>query len=544
MDSAAFPERDDITYEEVTGLQFGSPQFAWALILPAGIVVLYLLRRKYVPRQVPSTFLWQRAMKDHAANRPIQRLRRNLLLPVQFLAALVLALSLMQPCVEGGAASRTILIFDLSGSMQAVTDGRSRLSLAKERAEEILRGLPAGEEITVLASGEEVRQILSGSTEKEDARQALQGLACGRGGADLDRAVSLAEAIRREDEEKGARILVFSDSYLPPEGVSAVNVGRGEENRSVYSLTAEEDHAYVRIGNYGGDCVLTVTCSADGVLCEAKEVEIPAGETAGILFRIPQEASRTEVRIREQDALEADNQAEAAVKHSRTRTVALSQDSLFLESALRVRGDLRVLRLDEEAMETTEADLYIYGTSPLIFSRDPSETVFTWAEEDTEADGVLTAEDTPMTAGLTLKNVFLRSCRPVTGGRAAIRAGGEVVAAFTDSEAAIGFSLKDTNLPLKYDFPILVQNILAMLLPEAENSSAQALPDAVPMTPEESDVRTVAPERQAAEEKAGSTRGRDLTRVLLAAFLGLLVLEFILAREPWTRKRRREAANR
>ena len=111
-------------------LAFAAPQYAWALVIPAAVVALYLLRRKYVPRQVPSAFLWRKSLRDHAANRPLQRLRKNLLLPVQLLAALFLALGLMQPCVSGGTAGRTILIFDVSGSMQTVTAGRTRLDEA------------------------------------------------------------------------------------------------------------------------------------------------------------------------------------------------------------------------------------------------------------------------------------------------------------------------------------------------------------------------------------------------------------------------------
>ena len=194
-------------------LTFAAPQFAWALALPAGIVVLYLLRRKYTPKQVPSTFLWQTALRDHAANRPLQRLRKNLLLPVQFLAMLLLALALMQPNLSSGAAGRTVLIFDLSGSMQTETAGKTRLGEAKERAEEMLNTLAPGEEITVLSAGSEVRQILSAATDKEDVRRAVRGLVCGREGADLDRAVSLAEAIRREETDRGTRIVVFSDTY-------------------------------------------------------------------------------------------------------------------------------------------------------------------------------------------------------------------------------------------------------------------------------------------------------------------------------------------
>ena len=518
-------------------ISFAAPQFAWALALPAGIVILYLLRRKYLPTQVPSTFLWQAAMKDHAANRPLQRLRKNLLLPVQFLAALLLVLGLMHPCLEGGNASRTVMIFDLSGSMQAVTEGRTRLETAKERALEMLDGMPAGEEITVLAAEEEIRQVVSGSTDREDTRRAILGLACGRGGADLEKAVGLAEAIRREDREKGARIIVFSDDYIPPEGVSAVNAGRGEENRAVYALTAGEGHAYARIANFGGDCMVTVICSSDSELREAKQVEIPAGETAGVLFAIPEDSRTAEIRIREEDALAADNRAEVPVEHSRTRTVALTEDSLFLESALKVRSDLKVLRTSAEALETTEADLYISGHSPVIFSRRSGETVFTWTEEEQEPAGSLTAEETPITKGLTLQRVFLRACRPVSGGKAAIRAGGETVAAYTEDGVILGFALADSNLPLKYDFPILIQNILDWLLPEAEETAVVAAGETL-FPIEESDVRTVAPDREDAGNVAAGRQGTDLTGWVLGGFLLLLVAEFILAREPWVGRRR------
>ena len=518
-------------------IQFAAPQFAWAMAVPAAIVVLYLLRRKYLPRQVPSTFLWRSAIRDHAANKPLQRLRKNLLLPVQLLAALALAFALMQPYRTGGTASRTVMIFDLSAGMQTVSDGKARLDEAKDRAEKILRGLPPGEEITVLAAGEEVRQVLGAGTEHEDVRRAIRSLRCENGGAELHRAVSLAEAIRREESDLGTNIIVFSDSYIPPEGIAAENAGRGEDNRGVYSLTAEEGSAYARICNNGADCVLTVSCEADGRLCEAKEITIPAGETAGVLFTLPEGASIAEVKIREKDALAADNTARVPVKRSTVRTVALTGDNLFLESALQVRPDLRVVRTTEDAPAETKADLYIYGSSPLFFTRDPYSTAFTWSEEK-EANGTLSAEDTPMTEGMTLRNVTLRSFRTVAGGRAAIRTDGETVAAYTENEAVIGFSLQDTNLPLKYDFPILIQNILNLLLPQTE--ATEDLPEEI-IPREESDVRFVAPSVESAESASAAARGQDLTGILLAAFLVLLTVEFVLAREPWVRRNGKEA---
>lgn len=523
-------------------ITLGAPQFLWALAIPAGIIAVYLLRRRYQPRQVPSTFLWRRTLKDHEANRPMQRLRKNLLLAVQLLAAVLLVLALAQPNIQGSQASHTILIFDLSGSMQAETEeGRTRLDRAKDEARRMLGELPPGEKVTVLTAGESVRQLLTGSTDTERVRRAVDGLACEKGGADLAGAVALAEAVRREDPEEGARIVVFSDDYQANGKTASVNAENGAENRSVYALTAENGQAYARIGNFGGDCVLTVSCRADGRLCEAKEIEIPAGETAGVLFSIPQDARRTEVTIREKDAIAADNRAEAVVKQRRERTVALTEDSLFLESALKVRGDIRVLRTGGEAPETAAADLYVLGGEVLRFTRNPGETAFTW-DGAKEPEGSLAAEaDSPLAKGLTMNNVYLRTCTPVHGGKAALRAGGEAVAAYAEDEVVIGFDLHETNLPLKYDFPILIQNILNYLLPETAPEEAEA---EQPMPVSESDVRRVAPSAEAAEG-AGDRRGsRSLTEWLLAGFLALLLAEFLLAREPWVRRKQRKGAGK
>ena len=57
----------------------------------------------------------------------------------------------------------------------------------------------------------------------------------------------------------------------------------------------------------------------------------------------------------------------------------------------------------------------------------------------------------------------------------------------------------------------------------------------------ESDVHTVLPDTEGGESAAASGRGRDLTGVLLAVFLALVTIEFILAREPWIRGRRKGA---
>ena len=62
------------------------------------IVALYLLKLRRTEREVSSTYLWRRMVRDVEANAPWQKLRPNLLLLLQllFLAALIFALTHMQ----------------------------------------------------------------------------------------------------------------------------------------------------------------------------------------------------------------------------------------------------------------------------------------------------------------------------------------------------------------------------------------------------------------------------------------------------------------
>ena len=257
--------------------------------------------------------------------------------------------------------------------MQAESGGRSRLEAAKEEALKRIGELPAEEEITMITAGDEV-QRLSLNGNREEAEKVIASMTCGRGGADIDRALTLARALGQtegdsEGDRKALRITIFSDalrlSDLHTKGgstVSIINVGESAENRAVYSLTAENGKAYARAANFGKDCTVTLACEADGTLCGASEITIPAGETAGVSFDIPEETERVRVKIREKDALEADNMAEAAVKHDNGLRVAVTEDNVFLESALKVRPNLTVMRTEADALASTERTCISWGS--------------------------------------------------------------------------------------------------------------------------------------------------------------------------------------
>lgn len=571
-------------------MTFLYPAFAWAFLSLGVILFLYLLKRRYEDMPVPSTFLWRKTALDMTASRPFQRLRRNLLLPLHLLMAAVLALLLMRPILPGGMAGEVVMIFDLSASMQAQEQGRTRLAQAVSHAQELLDGMGAEDTLTILAADGETRQLLARSTDREEARRVLASLKPSNQTCDLSAAVSLARAMQREMD--GLQILVFSDDYIPEPSIAVHNAARGLDNRAVTSFAVENGAGYARVINYGAACDVTLACYAEETLCDARTLHVPAGQSAGVSFSVPP-CAYARVVIQETDALAVDNTRWFVPKTQKRYTVSLSgEGSVFLEHALTLREDIALVKTSDAERAAVSADLYICGTSPLLFSRSAEPSDITALPEAFPEGALTLAQSDPLTAGLTLSGVAVRAFRPLSGGRTLMTIDGQSVMRATEHTVALGFDIHDTNLPMKYDFPILIQNVLRYFLPEtaadvgegvcgegirmvlpADGSAAMIttpggrLLHAADMTDwslsapfedtaeaglytltveggatagqryfalhaplSESDVRSVAPSVDAAGSSKAPAGGRDLTGVLLMLFLALLMLEWGVSR--------------
>jgi hypothetical protein len=116
--------------------------WGWAILaaVPVGIVILYFLKLRREPVEVPSTFLWSRTIEDLHVNSLLQRLRRSLLLFLQLMAIALAALALFQPGrrAEVTGRGRTVYLLDNSASMQATDadDGETRFEKAKRLIEQ------------------------------------------------------------------------------------------------------------------------------------------------------------------------------------------------------------------------------------------------------------------------------------------------------------------------------------------------------------------------------------------------------------------------
>src|SRR3954463_11408323 len=143
---------------------------AWVVLggVPVGIIILYFLKLRRRPVQVPSTLLWRRSLEDLHVNSLFQRLRRNLLLFLQLLAVFVAMLALTGPRIQGtsGQGQRFVLAIDNSASMSATDVAPSRLSQAKEAAKRIVGSMDADDLAMVIAFSDRAKVVSNYSGDK------------------------------------------------------------------------------------------------------------------------------------------------------------------------------------------------------------------------------------------------------------------------------------------------------------------------------------------------------------------------------------------
>ena len=148
-------------------MQFLNPYGALAFLLIPALILLYILKRRYREEKVPSTFLWRKAANKWEASHPWQKWRKSLLFFLQLLALSALIFAFMQPVFRSpGLGQNSIVVLDVSLSMQAQEDGRSRLAKAKEEVLRLIDRMQPGDEMSILLTGHQNEILTASSSDK------------------------------------------------------------------------------------------------------------------------------------------------------------------------------------------------------------------------------------------------------------------------------------------------------------------------------------------------------------------------------------------
>jgi hypothetical protein len=344
----------------------------WALLalVPPAIIALYFLKLRRQPLEVPSTYLWKRTIEDLHVNSLWQRLRHNILLFLQLLLIALAMLALLRPGWQGTKleGDRFIFLVDNSASMSA-TDAegaKNRLEQAKTLVGGLIDQMESGMTAMIISFADTPQVVQEFTDNRRLLRERLATIQPTVRGTDLHGALDLADGLanpgRITTQEGGAEIdvvepepatlYIFSDGrFEDVKGFALGNLG-GPNGLPVYvpigsleaqnlAITAfatgrsdakpEERQAFVQVANLTDAAQSPVVeLELNGSFLDAKQVEVPAGESSGAVFPLADATGKLTARLKyelntptKRDMLEQDDTAYAPLNDAKLGRVLL-----------------------------------------------------------------------------------------------------------------------------------------------------------------------------------------------------------------------------
>jgi hypothetical protein len=186
------------------------------LFLPLLIVLLYFLKLKRKPIQVPSTFLWKKSIEDVHVNTLFQWLRQNVLLVLQVLAVLFLIYSVLGLRIHGQSSQgrHYILMIDNSASMSATDVSPSRLEWARQEALKEIDAAGDDDFGMVIVFNSKATTLQAYTNNRVKLREAVKSIEQSQRSTRIDEALALAESLANQ-------VRSTEDAASQPEGVTA-----------------------------------------------------------------------------------------------------------------------------------------------------------------------------------------------------------------------------------------------------------------------------------------------------------------------------------
>lgn len=316
-------------------MSVAAPAALWGLLVLPVIVLLYMLRARRQDLPVSTLLLWQRARRELAAHRPVRRFERSLLLLLQLLAAALLVLALARPQIRlpGGPEAGTVVVVDVSASMQATDVAPSRFETAIRQAHAAVDAAPGPVMIVAAAAAP---RVMAPFDDAASAHRTLDALHPTDGPARIDQAVTLALGQRRPG---GVRVEVFTDragASVP--GVSYHVVGRSGANVGIASVAVEPvargSLLVVQVHNAGPRAErIPVVVSRNGRRLVARTVVAGAGAVTSVTLPVSV-SGVVHVALEHADMLAVDNTAYAVAGAQAPRVVLAGAADRVLAEAL------------------------------------------------------------------------------------------------------------------------------------------------------------------------------------------------------------------
>lgn len=469
------------------------------------LILIYIIKSKYSEQTIASTFLWTLSEKFLKRKNPISPLAGIISLILQILAVVTISLIVAKPIFTiPNSANEYCFVLDASGSMNMKNGNETYFKAAKDEINRVINSSVDGSVYTLIYAGDTTRVVFEKTDDKQQAKTLLEELEVSHMATDFTDAIGLAQGYFNESPAT-LTYFVTDTAYTDVKNIEVINVAKPVEN---YGLT---DVYYISEGStltitgkansYHQDADLTLELYMDDAqeAVDTLTVSVKKGEPTVFTFtRKADSFSSLKVKIQQTDALPLDNEYVIYDVKSEDsyKTLLVSERPFFMESVLKSISNAPVEVLaPEDYTGQTGYGLYIFDTidSTGLAELPKDGTVWLMNIAGSVTDSGFTVQGemtfagsevlTPSTSSSSttqalmdgllgndihikryIKCGFYRNFTTVFSYQ-----GNPVVFAGTNShggrEVVFAFDLHDSNLPLLYDFSILMRNLVDYSFP-------------------------------------------------------------------------------
>ncbi|MDE0018125.1 MAG: BatA and WFA domain-containing protein [Candidatus Poribacteria bacterium] len=369
-------------------MNFLSPTSLLLFGLAIPIVALYILRLRRRREPVSTLMFWEELFRERQTTSLFQRLKHllSLLLQLLFLTLLVLSIARPQFAFITKSARQLILIIDQSASMNAIeadTEGRTRLEVAKESALRSVDGLRFMDEMTVISSHTRPVIHIPFTNHQKSLREAIHAIQPTDISTNLEPAYDLADAIAQT--KPNPEIVIFSDFQSVSEALLAKLKSEPEQDTDTEAPDLEVKRHLIQIGKANDNVGITkfrvrkslvnafdyqtllrvvnaseaekkfnVELYFDENLFDVRPYTLAPGESKSEIFsNFTFEGGKLKAVLDIQDPLVSDNIAYATLpKRDLIRVLLVTAENPFLQKALAVDEQIQLTVLTPTEYET------------------------------------------------------------------------------------------------------------------------------------------------------------------------------------------------
>ncbi len=475
------------------------------------IIILHSLRYRRRDVQVSTLFLWEQVMREAHGSLGLRRLIQNLPLLLQLLLALLLTAALANPALTQSVSQSKdiVLVLDVSASMLTQTSQGTRFDDARKQALEVLKSLPSGRQMAIIAAGHQPRVVTFFTDEGAILREAITELQPTEASGSMRDAILLALSFTQG--RKSQEVVVIGDGAyrniadldLPRSRIRHFRVTGGGDNVGITRFAfrrfldaTQQVEVLIAVKNFSREAKsvpLQLTLRRRQLLSQTLELKPGQEEVVVASFQGPLKGvAQAELQV--EDSLGLDNRAYGVLSaKAQTWVLVVGEGNYFLEQLLTSLPGVKVNVAPEVSAaslpQLLEANhlLIFNGQQPPPLQRGNYLLINTVPQDERLlANGTVTQpqvvdweREHPLLKFVDLANLSIEESLNLQlqgGAQSLVDGEAHSLVGLIEEPSlrvvTLGFDLMRSDLPLRVAFPVLMNNLLRWVNPEAVGLTA------------------------------------------------------------------------